>query len=247
MRECAVGFRHLVRILALLDGAPPVVRRIEQLGREPLGHGFFIALARGRNDPADAERLTARRSNFHRHLVGGAADAPRAHLDRRHDVVERLLEHGHRVLLGLALDDLEGAIDDRFGNRLLSLVHHRVHELGNDQVPVLRVGIDFALFGGVTAGHGSLISLKVYLGRLAPYFERRCLRFLTPCVSSTPRRMWYRTPGRSFTRPPRIITTECSCRLWPSPGIYPITSKPLVSLTLATLRNAEFGFLGVVV
>ena len=29
-----------------------------------------------------------------------------------------------------------------------------------------------------------------YFGRFAPYFERRCLRFLTPCVSSTPRRMW---------------------------------------------------------
>src|SRR5215467_414123 len=86
-----------------------------------------------------------------------------------------------------------------------------------------------------------------HFGRFAPYFERRCLRFLTPWVSSTPRRMWYRTPGRSLTRPPRIMTTECSCRLWPSPGIYPITSKPLVSLTLATLRNAEFGFLGVVV
>ncbi len=29
-----------------------------------------------------------------------------------------------------------------------------------------------------------------YLGRFAPYFDRRCLRFFTPCVSSTPRRMW---------------------------------------------------------
>src|SRR5262249_23956394 len=28
-----------------------------------------------------------------------------------------------------------------------------------------------------------------HFGRLAPYFERRCLRSLTPCVSSTPRRM----------------------------------------------------------
>src|SRR4051794_20829281 len=31
---------------------------------------------------------------------------------------------------------------------------------------------------------------RAYFGRLAPYFERRCLRFLTPWVSSTPRRMW---------------------------------------------------------
>src|SRR5216684_4027034 len=54
-------------------------------------------------------------------------------------------------------------------------------------------------------------------------------------------------PGRSFTRPPRIITIECSCRLCPSPGIYAVTSNPFVSRTRATLRNAEFGFFGVVV
>ena len=29
-----------------------------------------------------------------------------------------------------------------------------------------------------------------YFGRFAPYLERRCLRFLTPCVSSTPRMVW---------------------------------------------------------
>src|ERR1700681_1708191 len=28
-----------------------------------------------------------------------------------------------------------------------------------------------------------------YFGRFAPYFERRCLRFLTPWVSRTPRRI----------------------------------------------------------
>src|SRR5690606_5973431 len=42
-------------------------------------------------------------------------------------------------------------------------------------------------------------------------------------------------------------TTECSCRLWPSPPMYEMTSKPLVRRTLATLRKAELGFLGVVV
>src|SRR5436309_14594720 len=42
-------------------------------------------------------------------------------------------------------------------------------------------------------------------------------------------------------------TTECSCRLCPSPGMYVPTSIPFVSRTRATLRRAEFGFLGVVV
>src|SRR5919106_3171757 len=42
-------------------------------------------------------------------------------------------------------------------------------------------------------------------------------------------------------------TTECSWRLWPSPGMYAPTSIWLVSRTRATLRSAEFGFFGVVV
>src|SRR5437764_8610793 len=40
---------------------------------------------------------------------------------------------------------------------------------------------------------------------------------------------------------------ECSCRLWPTPGMYAVTSMPLVRRTRATLRRAEFGFFGVFV
>src|SRR5258708_6251655 len=40
---------------------------------------------------------------------------------------------------------------------------------------------------------------------------------------------------------------ECSCRLWPTPGIYVVTSIAFVSRTRATLRSAEFGFFGVCV
>src|SRR5207248_9513163 len=40
---------------------------------------------------------------------------------------------------------------------------------------------------------------------------------------------------------------ECSCRLWPTPGMYLVTSMPFVRRTRATLRSAEFGFFGVCV
>src|SRR5260370_8376702 len=40
---------------------------------------------------------------------------------------------------------------------------------------------------------------------------------------------------------------ECSWRLWPTPGMYVVTSIPLVKRTRATFRKAELGFLGVVV
>src|SRR6478609_6257365 len=44
-----------------------------------------------------------------------------------------------------------------------------------------------------------------------------------------------------------MSTTECSWRLCPSPGMYVVTSMPFERRTRATLRRAEFGFLGVVV
>jgi hypothetical protein len=84
-------------------------------------------------------------------------------------------------------------------------------------------------------------------GRFAPYFDLLWLRLATPAVSSVPRIMWYLQPGRSRTLPPRINTTLCSCRLCPTPGIYAVTSILFDNRTLATLRNAEFGFFGVTV
>src|SRR5262249_5203171 len=85
------------------------------------------------------------------------------------------------------------------------------------------------------------------LGAFPPYFDPARFSCLPPPASSAPRTMWYRTPGRSLTRPPRTSTTECSCRLWPSPGMKAVISVPFVSLTLATLRRAELGLRGVIV
>src|SRR5216683_1674840 len=56
--------------------------------------------------------------------------------------------------------------------------HPRLNSL--IQIP----GSHFVRPGMTIAALRSLDHLN-YLGRLAPYFERRCLRFLTPWVSST--------------------------------------------------------------
>ena len=99
VREGAVGFRHPVRVFALLDGIAPVVGGVDQLGREPVGHRLVVAAAGGLDQPADRQRLAALRANLDRNLVGGAADAARADFDRRRDVVERLLEDLQRIRL----------------------------------------------------------------------------------------------------------------------------------------------------
>ena len=101
-----------------------------QFAGETLFHRVFVARARGADQPADRQRLTALGTNFDRHLIGGAADAARAHFDRRRDIAERIVERFDRRALQLLLDRLERAIDDLLGDGLLALVHDVVHELG---------------------------------------------------------------------------------------------------------------------
>jgi hypothetical protein len=117
--------------------------------------------------------------------------------------VNTLMEDRYRLLFRLGLHLVERAIDNRFGDRLLAVIHDGVHEFRDHQIAELRVRIDLALIRFVTSGH-VLVSQsrgpahktkapkpeKPYFGRLAPYFERRCLRFFTPWVSSTPRMIW---------------------------------------------------------
>ena len=42
-------------------------------------------------------------------------------------------------------------------------------------------------------------------------------------------------------------TTECSCKVCPSPGIYAVTSIPFERRTRAIFLRAELGFFGVTV
>src|SRR5699024_10102079 len=92
-----------------------------------------------------------------------------------------------------------------------------------------------------------LISMMLvyFFGFFAPYLEWPCCRPSTPAISSSRRTLCLCTPGKSFTRHPRIKTTLCSWRLWPIPGIYAVTSILFDRRTRAYLRNAEFGFFGV--
>jgi len=85
------------------------------------------------------------------------------------------------------------------------------------------------------------------LGFLVPYFDRLVIRLPTPLKSSEPRTTWYLTPGQSWALPPRTKTTLCCWILWPLPGIYAVTTLPLLNLILAVFRSPEFGFFGFVI
>src|SRR4029453_19141613 len=191
-----------MRVLALLHGIAAVLRRVHQFTRKARRHRLLRAGARSRDQPADGECLGALRTNFDGDLVGRTADAPGTDFDARLHIVERIMENADRIALHSGFDIVESAIDNTFGDRLLAVEHDRIHELRQDDIPELRVGEDFALLRAATTSHWTIpfssacsgtrpgLTQVDYLGRLAPYLERDCLRSLTPCVSRTPRSTW---------------------------------------------------------
>src|SRR6187402_3135457 len=183
-----VGLGHPVRVLTLLHRATAQVRRVEQLVGELLLHGLAVAAGVGiAHQPPDAEREAAVRMHFDRHLIVGAADAARLHFEARLHVVERLLEHLQRVVAGALLDDVEALVEDALRSAALAVAHDGVDELADQRAVVQRVGGEFALGNFSSTWHVSLPSSAYDFGRLAPYFDRPCLRPWTPTASSVPR------------------------------------------------------------
>src|SRR5436305_14005284 len=212
VREGLVRLRHPVDVVLALERPTLLVQGVQNLVGQLHRHALLAAVARVRDEPAHGERAGPALRHLDRDLVVRAADAAAADLEDRRDRLDGLLEHLDRRPAGLRAHLLQGVVDDLLGDRLLAVEHHLVDHLGDERRAVDAVGIDRAGLDIGTARHQ-------LLPFLAPYFERACLRSVTPPVSSAARMILYRKPGRSLTRPPRTSTTECSCRLCPSPGM----------------------------
>jgi len=96
------------------------------------------------------------RGDFHRHLVGGAADTARLDLNRRGDVAQRLLKDLNRVFLAAGLDEGQRIVQDALGHALLAAMHDAVDEHGHFDVAVANVRGDFSLGGAIPSGHALL-------------------------------------------------------------------------------------------
>jgi len=150
VRESAVRFRHAVRVFALLDRVAAVVGCIHQFTRQAGGHGGFAAVTRCGDQPANGQGLRTLRTHFDGNLIGRTANAAAANFDARLDVVQRVMEHADRILLGAGLDGFQGAINDRFSNSLLAVLHDGVHEFRQNLIAIFGIGQDDALFGATT-------------------------------------------------------------------------------------------------
>src|SRR5688572_1830200 len=103
MAEGAVRLGHLVRVFTSLDRRAEAVHGIDELGGELLAHALPVALARGLDEPAHAERQAAVAPDLDRDLVGRATDAAGLDLDDRRGVAHRGLEDLETRTPGLGL------------------------------------------------------------------------------------------------------------------------------------------------
>src|SRR6185295_9140708 len=191
VREGFVGLRHPMRVLLLLDRATAAVGAVQDLAGHPLDHGLLRTSSRVLHDPAHREGDAAWWTDLDRHLIGGTPDAPRAHLDERLHPVERTLEDGELVFLRALPDESKSIVEDVLGEALLSVVHHRVDELGHRPIVVLGIGQNLSTFDFTLAWHGAWSAWPSpacpsegddnsaasphgprHFGFLAPYFER---------------------------------------------------------------------------
>ena len=132
MREGLVGLRHPMRVFALLHRRAAIVRGVEKLCPKAARSWSFSERPRAVEiSQRIASAWRAVRAHFDGHLVGGAADAARAHLEMRASR-SRARRGSTRIASSpvLRLIVLEGAIDDVLGDRFLAVMHQRVHELG---------------------------------------------------------------------------------------------------------------------
>src|SRR5690348_3458310 len=187
VRESFVAFGHPVSLLFALHRPAGVLRSIENLERELLGHTLPAPLPRETHDPATGQRQPALRPDLDRHLVGGAADTSRLDLEQRRGVAQRQVEDLERLLLGLLGGAGQRVVDDLLGGRALAPAHDHVDELRDGLGLVHRVGRDDTLDGTAAARHQAA---ALPFSRFAPYLDRAFLRFLVPAVSRVPRMMW---------------------------------------------------------
>src|SRR5579863_1479084 len=182
-----------MHIILLLNRSAAHVRGIVQFVRQFLRHAFFGTRAGILQNPPDRQAGSPVLRNFHRHLIVGAAYATRLHFQQRLCVFNRLLKQLERIVLRPVLDLVHRSVENPLRCVLLAVPHHRIDEFLSQRRVVYRIWQNLPRFWSASAWHMLFRSplwrhyLAGPLGRLAPYFDRLCLRSVTPAASSVPR------------------------------------------------------------
>ena len=127
-----------------------MTRGTAQILRSPADHIYRITIRTcsvERGEPAKAKSLTAFRLDFHRDLIGRAADTLCLDFQHGHDVVHRGPERFQRGFAGLLFDLLKCAVNDLLGYAALAVQHDVVDQLCDNDIVVNRISQHFSFLG----------------------------------------------------------------------------------------------------
>src|SRR5712691_1460240 len=153
MRKRLVGIGHAMRVFLLLYRVTAIVRRVENLSRETIGHRLFAASASIGNNPANRQCTAALLVGFYGYLVSRTTNATRLDLNSRLHIVYSALEHLQRLFAGLLSYLLHCPVKDDLGDRFLALPHHPINELGHQRTIVDGIRKYFSSFGNSSSWH----------------------------------------------------------------------------------------------
>jgi hypothetical protein len=145
-----------VHFIPLLDCTTAIFGGLKHFGGQTLTHGLLRTLAGRLTQPAHSQRGAASRTHFNRYLIVGTTNTAGFHFNHRLDITHGRTEHFQRILAGLGRNDIESAIDNALGNRLLAALHDGVDELGDFDIAELRIRQNVALGYFTTTGHINL-------------------------------------------------------------------------------------------
>ena len=145
-----------MNFVTLLHGAAAIFSSFHHFCSQTLTHGLFRALAGRFTQPAHGQSSTASRTNFNRNLIVCTADATGLDFDHRTDIGHGSAENFERILASLGGNDVECAVNDAFGNRLLAALHDGIHKLGNFNITELGIRKNVTFWYFTTTGHINL-------------------------------------------------------------------------------------------
>src|SRR5208282_3788877 len=192
MRESFVGFRHTVHVFLLFHRAAAAVRGIQDFFGKLVRHRLSATRPGIQHEPVDRQRLLPELIHFHRNLVVRAAHASRLHFEHRLAILDGLLKELERVVVRFLRHLVHRLVKNRLRSGTLAVVHHAGNKLLHEIAAINRISRNLSAKNPSFSRHPETLSYYFWaaFGRLAPYFERPCLRFSTPAASSVPRMTW---------------------------------------------------------
>ena len=123
MGESLVGFGHLMGVVTFLDSTAGVVERVHDLAGKAFLHGLLRAVSGIGGEPPEPQGLPPLGTDFHRDLVGGAADTAGLDFQDGHDVFECFGKSIEGILAGLFGYDVKRTVNYFLCNTLFSILH----------------------------------------------------------------------------------------------------------------------------